>query len=72
MNGEIIQERDGFPTFYYRIPDGESGVDVYDRMSSFLETPASRFSEIRLPGQCASLYSRRDPAFISHEMVSLE
>ena len=34
----IRQERSGFSTFYYRIPDGESGADVYDRVSIFLET----------------------------------
>ncbi len=38
INEEIIQERDSFSTFYYRIPDGESGADVYDRVSTFLET----------------------------------
>jgi broad specificity phosphatase PhoE len=38
LNEEIIHERNGFSTFYYRIPDGESGADVYDRVSIFLET----------------------------------
>lgn len=38
VNEEIINERDRFSTFYYRIPDGESGADVYDRISTFLET----------------------------------
>ena len=38
INKEIIKERDNFSTFYYRIPDGESGADVYDRVSTFLET----------------------------------
>lgn len=38
INEEIKHERDGFGTFYYRIPDGELGADVYDRVSSFLET----------------------------------
>lgn len=38
VNEEIIKERDSFSTFYYRIPDGESGADVYDRVSIFLET----------------------------------
>lgn len=38
LNDEILQERNGFSTFYYRIPDGESGADVYDRVSTFLET----------------------------------
>lgn len=35
---EIIQKRDLFGTFYYRMPDGESGADVFDRISTFLET----------------------------------
>ena len=30
-NEEIIRERNEFSTFYYRIKDGESGADVYDR-----------------------------------------
>lgn len=38
LNEEIVQERNEFSTFYYRIPDGESGADVYDRVSIFLET----------------------------------
>ncbi len=38
INHGIIQERDNFSTFYYRIPDGESGADVYDRVSVFLGT----------------------------------
>ncbi len=35
---EIIKIRDDFSTFYYRIPDGESGADVYDRVSIFFDT----------------------------------
>ncbi len=35
---EIIKSRDAFSTFYFRIPDGESGADVYDRMSTFFES----------------------------------
>jgi broad specificity phosphatase PhoE len=38
LNEEIQGERDQFSTFYYRVPDGESGADVYDRVSSFLDT----------------------------------
>lgn len=49
LNGEIIQERDGFSTFYYRIPDGESGADVYDRVSSFLETLHRDFQKSDYP-----------------------
>jgi len=37
-NEEISKQRDDFSTFYYRIPDGESGADVFDRVSTFLET----------------------------------
>lgn len=37
-NQVIINARKKFSTFYYRIPDGESGADVYDRVSSFLES----------------------------------
>lgn len=35
---KIDDERDRFGTFFYRIPDGESGADVYDRLSSFMDT----------------------------------
>ena len=39
INEEIDQERDNYSTFYYRIPDGKFlGADVYDRVSTFLET----------------------------------
>ena len=34
----IEKERDGFGTFYFRLPDGESGADVYDRVSDFIGT----------------------------------
>ena len=37
-NEEIMRQRDDFSTFYYRIPDGESGADVFDRVSTFMET----------------------------------
>lgn len=35
---KIDNERDRFGTFFYRMPYGESGADVYDRVSTFLET----------------------------------
>lgn len=34
----IDLERKKYGTFFYRIPDGESGADVYDRCSGFLDT----------------------------------
>ena len=48
-NKEIIEERDNFSTFYYRIPDGESGADVYDRVSSFLDTLHRDFEKTNFP-----------------------
>jgi broad specificity phosphatase PhoE len=45
----IRQERYGFSTFYYRIPDGESGADVYDRVSSFLESLHRDFRKSDFP-----------------------
>jgi broad specificity phosphatase PhoE len=49
VNEGIIQERNGFSTFYYRIPDGESGADVYDRISIFLETLHRDFQKSGYP-----------------------
>ena len=34
----IDKKRDDYGPFYYRIPDGESVADVFDRVSTFLET----------------------------------
>lgn len=34
----IDKERERYGRFFYRMPDGESGADVYDRISTFLET----------------------------------
>jgi broad specificity phosphatase PhoE len=35
---KIARERKKFGTFYYRIPNGESGADVYDRITNFIDT----------------------------------
>lgn len=48
-NEEIIHERNEFSTFYYRIKDGESGADVYDRISGFLETLYRDFNKPGYP-----------------------
>ena len=42
-------ERDSFSTFYYRMPDGESGADVYDRISDFLSTLHRDFEKEDFP-----------------------
>jgi broad specificity phosphatase PhoE len=49
VNAEIIKEREHFGTFYYRIPDGESGADVFDRVSTFLETLHRDFNKPDYP-----------------------
>jgi len=48
-NEEITQARDSFSTFYFRIPDGESGADVYDRVSAFMETLYRDFNKRDYP-----------------------
>ncbi len=48
-NAEITRERKSFSRFYYRIPDGESGADVYDRVSTFLETLFRNFKKANFP-----------------------
>ncbi|CAN5254194.1 histidine phosphatase family protein [soil metagenome] len=34
----VDKERDQYGTFYFRIPDGESAADVFDRVSDFFNT----------------------------------
>jgi len=46
---KIERERDQFGTFFYRMPYGESGADVYDRISSFLDTLHRDFEKPNFP-----------------------
>ena len=48
-NKGIIKERDDFSTFYFRIPDGESGADVFDRVTTFLDTMHRDFEKHNYP-----------------------
>ena len=48
-NEDITRARDSFSIFYYRIPDGESGADVYNRVSTFLETLHRDFNKKEYP-----------------------
>jgi broad specificity phosphatase PhoE len=48
-NKGIIKARDDFSTFYFRIPDGESGADVYDRVTTFLDTLHRDFEKHNYP-----------------------
>ena len=41
----LWRERAAYGHFFYRIPNGESGADVYDRVSSFNGSLWRRFSE---------------------------
>jgi len=45
----IDKERDDYGKFYYRISDGESGADVYDRLSTFIETLYRDFEKESCP-----------------------
>ncbi|MGE4579260.1 MAG: histidine phosphatase family protein [Desulfuromonadales bacterium] len=45
----IRDQRHNYGTFYYRIPDGESAADVYDRVSTFLETLHRDFAHPDFP-----------------------
>jgi broad specificity phosphatase PhoE len=46
---DLKQKRIAFSPFYYRLPDGESGADVYDRISTFLETLHRDFEKPDFP-----------------------
>lgn len=46
---KIERERDAFGPLYFRIPDGESGADVYDRCSGFLDTLHRDFAKKDFP-----------------------
>ncbi|EEQ98530.1 phosphoglycerate mutase, putative [Perkinsus marinus ATCC 50983] len=39
------QERERFGRFFYRFPHGESGADVYDRVTTFLESMKRHWSD---------------------------
>jgi broad specificity phosphatase PhoE len=43
----VDTERDAYGIFYFRIPDGESAADVYDRVSDFFNT---LFRDFEKPG----------------------
>lgn len=48
-NLQIDAERSKFGTFYYRIKDGESCADVYDRVSDFLNSLYRDFERFDYP-----------------------
>ena len=46
---QVNKDRDAYGTFYFRIPDGESCADVYDRVTTFLETLHRDFNKSEYP-----------------------
>jgi len=48
-NIQIDNERNKFGTFYYRIKDGESCADVYDRISDFMHSMYRDFDKVSFP-----------------------
>ena len=48
----INKERDDYGPFYYRIPNGESAADVYDRVSDFYGTLHRDFDKVDFPENC--------------------
>ena len=49
---EICCERREYGTFYYRIPGGEAGSDVYDRINDLLGSLYRDFSDEDFPENC--------------------
>jgi broad specificity phosphatase PhoE len=45
----VDKERDAYGSFYFRIPDGESAADVYDRVSDFFHTLFRDFEKTDFP-----------------------
>ncbi len=46
------QERADYGHFFYRIPDGESAADAYDRVSGFNESLWRQFGDDDFPSVC--------------------
>lgn len=46
------QERADYGHFFYRIPDGESAADAYDRVSGFNESLWRSFGDDNFPSVC--------------------
>lgn len=46
---ELLQERAEYGKFYFRPPNGESSADVYDRMSTFMESMYRAFERPDFP-----------------------
>lgn len=49
---KICRERREYGTFYYRIPGGEAGSDVYDRINDLLGSLHRDFTDEKFPENC--------------------
>ena len=49
---KICRERREYGTFYYRIPGGEAGTDVYDRINDLLGSMYRDFAKQDFPENC--------------------
>ncbi len=49
---KICRERREYGTFYYRIPGGEAGTDVYDRVNDLLGSLYRDFASDSFPDNC--------------------
>lgn len=53
---KVILDRDAYGSFYFRFPDGESCADVYDRVTTFLETLHRDFKKADYPGNAVLVF----------------
>ncbi|KAF4707112.1 hypothetical protein FOZ62_009155 [Perkinsus olseni] len=60
------QERERFGRFFYRFPHGESGADVYDRVTTFLESMKRHWSEPTRGSSRAYRPRTRSDVFAGH------
>ena len=52
LTRRLQQDRRAYGVFFYRFPDGESGADVFDRVSLFLESLHRSFRRHGFPRNC--------------------
>ena len=62
------QERADYGHFFYRIPNGESAADAYDRISGFNESLWRQFGE----DDCASVVVLSTQSLSAHVSVKRE
>lgn len=68
---EIIkQTRKRFGRFFYRFPEGESAADVFDRVSSFLESLWRDIDMHRIRNNCDNGSSELNLIIVSHGLTS--